>query len=103
MWQCHYCRLPLALEVLRKNRLCPGCGSDIHCCKNCVHYDEDLSAKCREPNREWVRDRSTQNGCHFFEFRPAPAKAAGGAAGTEDSTSEAERAKEAFRALFRTP
>src|SRR5947209_6249376 len=100
MWQCHYCRLPLALDVLRKNRLCPGCGSDIHCCKNCVHYDEDLSAKCREPNSEWVRDRATQNSCLFFEFRSAPEKSVNGA---DEPTSEAERAKEAFRALFRTP
>ena len=70
MWQCHYCRLPLQLEVLRKNRLCPNCGSDIHCCKNCVHYkDENLSSKCQEPNSPSVRDRASQNGCEFFEFR----------------------------------
>ena len=99
MWQCHYCRSPLSLDIQRKNRLCPNCGSDIHCCKNCVHYDEELSSKCREPNSPWVRERNTQNNCAFFEFRPA----APPTTPKSDAVDEAERAKEAFRALFRTP
>jgi hypothetical protein len=105
MWQCHYCRSPLSLEIQRKNRLCPSCGSDIHCCLNCIHYDEDLSSKCREPNSPWVHNRETQNSCTFFEFRPVPPAAAAGAKKAEatDASSEAERAKEAFRALFRNP
>lgn len=98
MWQCHYCRLALSLEVQRKNRLCPNCGSDIHCCKNCIHYDESLSSKCREPNSPWVSDRHTQNNCAFFEHKPSaqPTNTV-----PTDADNEAERAKEAFRALFR--
>lgn len=99
MWQCHYCRMPLSLEVLQKNRLCPSCGSDIHACKNCVHYDESLSAKCREPNSPWIRDRATQNNCSYFEQLPADTQAQVSA--TKEANTEAERAKEAFRALFR--
>src|SRR5688500_15472385 len=99
MWQCHYCRSPLSLEVQRKNRLCPNCGSDIHCCKNCIHYDESLSAKCREPNSPWIRDRGAQNNCSFFEHRPADKAHA--ATSSPEVTSEAEKAKEAFCALFR--
>lgn len=101
MWQCHYCRMPLSLEVLTKNRLCPSCGSDIHACKNCVHYDESLSAKCREPNSPWVRDRGTQNNCSYFEHRPAESQTPVAPNANKDTNSEAERAKEAFRALFR--
>jgi len=100
MWQCHYCRLALSLDVQRKNRLCPNCGSDIHCCRNCIHFDENSSEKCREPNSPWVRDRASQNSCPFFEFRPA---ADSSQQKKDSSDSEAERAKEAFRALFRTP
>ena len=101
MWLCHYCRVPLSTEIQNKNRLCPQCGSDLHCCKNCVHYDEASSAKCREPNSEWVADRAALNSCPFFEFgtvsnRPAET-------GNAESNAEAERAKEAFRALFRNP
>lgn len=101
MWQCHYCRLPLKQDVVRRNRLCPSCGSDLHCCKNCVHYDENVTAKCREPHHEWVSDRTRVNNCHYFEFKRICETTA--ANGNDDMTSEAERAKEAFRALFRTP
>lgn len=99
MWQCHYCRLALSLDVQKKNRLCPNCGSDIHCCRNCIHFDEDSTEKCKEPNSPWVRDRATQNSCPFFEFRPAAEAKQKKEAANADS--EAERAKEAFRALFR--
>lgn len=102
MWRCHYCHSALSLDVQRKNRLCPNCGSDIHCCKNCIHFDEDLSSKCREPNSPWIRDRAAQNHCPFFEFRPSSEPTSANSK-TADATSEAERAKEAFRALFRNP
>ena len=98
MGQCHYCRVTLSAEVQRKNRLCPQCGSDLHCCKNCVHYDESFSSKCREPNSPWIGDRSSQNLCPFFEFSKVAHLPPGQPA---EILSEAERAKEAFRALFR--
>lgn len=99
MWHCHYCRTSLSLEVQKKNRLCPNCGSDIHCCRNCVLYDEALSSKCKEPESPWIRDRSVLNTCPYFEFNgqnPSQPQAE-----AIEITSEAERAKEAFRALFR--
>ncbi len=100
MWQCYYCRLPLPQEVQRKNRLCPNCGSDIHACKNCSHFDESLSSQCSEPNSPWIRDRGTQNNCTYFEFKDSATRATQEAQHGERTT-EAEKAKEAFRALFR--
>jgi len=73
----------------------------MHSCMNCLHYDEGLSAKCKEPESPWVHDRSTQNACPFFEFRSANSLAPA-SGGQTDRTSEAEAAKKAFRALFRT-
>lgn len=71
----------------------------MHSCMNCVHYDASSAAKCTEPGAGWVNDRSAQNDCHFFEFRstksPAPSSNA-------PDLNEAEAAKKAFRALFRT-
>ncbi len=97
MGQCHYCRNALPVAVQQKNRLCPNCASDIHCCRNCVHYDENLSSKCREPESPWVRDRAHTNSCPYFEFvgahvSPAP---------EDPNQVEADRAKAAFKALFR--
>jgi len=97
MWQCHYCRGSLSLEVRMKNRLCPHCNSDLHACKNCIHYDENLTSKCKEPESPWIGDRSAQNSCTYFEFAPpSDPKAA-----IADRHKEAEEAKKAFKALFR--
>lgn len=101
VWQCHYCRVPLSAEVMKKNRLCPNCNSELHACKNCVHYDENLSSKCNEPNSPWVADRGGLNDCEWFEFKKVRNPAT--APHQDDVLSEAERAKEAFRALFRNP
>ncbi|MCB0418165.1 MAG: hypothetical protein H6617_09145 [Bdellovibrionaceae bacterium] len=83
--------------VLQKNRLCPHCGSDLHCCKNCSHFDESLSSKCREPESPWIPERVGQNTCPYFEFATDPHSKEC----HKEVLSEAERAKEAFRALFR--
>jgi hypothetical protein len=99
MGRCHYCRNGLPVAVQQKNRLCPNCGSDIHACRNCVHFDESLNSQCKESDSPWVRDRGTTNSCPFFEFRGATDSASP----DEAKKVEAERAKEAFRALFRTP
>lgn len=99
MWQCHYCRFPLPLETQERNRLCSNCGSDIHSCLNCVHYDESVSTKCKEPETPWIRDRAAQNHCPLFEFRTTNATPSSAAA---ERNAEAEAAKAAFRALFRT-
>ncbi len=101
MGRCHYCRNPLPVAVQQKNRLCPNCGSDIHCCKNCVHYDESLTAKCREPESPWVRDRGTTNTCPLFEFLGSAPAAHGAHAADDPKKVEAEKAKAAFKALFR--
>ena len=97
MWQCYYCQCVLTKEMITKNRLCPTCSSDLHCCKNCTHFDESLSSKCKEPESPWFGDRDKQNNCSFFEFK---SKEKSGSASY--SSADAEKAKEAARALFRS-
>jgi len=100
MWRCHYRSLSLSVDTQLKHQLCPGCGSDIHSCKNCTNYDEATSHNCREPNSPWLSDRTTTNECPFFEFRATPPNTP--ATPSQDkANTEAEKAKEAFRALFR--
>lgn len=96
MWRCHYCKADLNAETVERNRLCPQCGSDIHCCLNCTHYDESLATKCKEPESPWTAERGAQNQCPFFELVSRPAD-------LPPSGEDAEAAKKAFRALFRTP
>ncbi len=95
MYHCHYCLTEISFLVLRKNRLCPKCGSDLHCCKNCMHYDENIISKCNEPNSPWVKDKVSQNNCVYFEFRVTNDS-------IPSSNLEAEKAKRAFKALFKS-
>ncbi len=98
MWHCYYCRLALSLDMQRKHQLCPGCGSDIHSCRNCINFESSRN-QCSEANSPWVADRAATNECQFFEFRPTTTAAS--PPNQEASNTEAEKAKEAFRALFR--
>ncbi len=45
---------------------CPSCGSDVHVCKNCQHYDPKIYNECREPQAEVVREKDRSNFCDFF-------------------------------------
>jgi hypothetical protein len=99
MGSCHYCRTAISAEVLRRHRLCPRCGSDLHCCRNCEHFAPALAAKCREPESPWVGDRQSENDCSYFEFRRPTAESPPGP--EADADPAAEKAKQAFAALFR--
>lgn len=99
MRQCYYCRSALDSQVLHKNYLCPSCGSDLTCCRNCNFFNSER--KCTEPNSPWIKDRELRNNCSYFEFRIQ--QVANPDLDTDTDLSEVERAKEAFRALFKTP
>jgi hypothetical protein len=72
---------------------CPGCGSDLHVCRNCAHHDPRSHNECREPDTEFVRDRERANRCD--QFTPAAGSGAGAA------KAERERAQSALDALFK--
>ena len=76
---CWFCGNELQFEVkvgVKVHRLdtCPHCGHDLHVCKNCYLYDENLHNKCREPESQFIRDREGSNFCTHFSFveRDAP-------------------------------
>ena len=45
---------------------CPHCHTDLHCCKNCQHYDPKAYNECREPVAEVVREKDRSNFCDHF-------------------------------------
>ncbi len=73
---CHHCKkdLPVAIDGGRARvafrETCPACGSDLHVCLNCKHYDAGSHHECRESSAEWVRDKERANTCEYFA--PAP-------------------------------
>ncbi len=76
--RCFACNaeIPLAAgERVGFRASCPGCGADLHVCRNCAHHDPSAYNECREPNAERVGERERANRCDYF----APGAGGGGA------------------------
>ena len=48
---------------------CPRCQFELHCCKQCVHFDTSRQFECTQPIPERVAKKDAKNSCRFFEFR----------------------------------
>lgn len=90
-----------------KNGKCPKCQLELHCCKQCVHFDTGAQFECTQPIPERIPRKDAKNECTFFEFRmtvekdtspvnypsnPAPAPA---------SVGRPDDARKAFEDLFK--
>ncbi len=62
---------------------CPGCGKDLHSCRNCRHHDPGVNNQCREPDAEWVTDRERANFCERFQLAEEPVARPGPDRGSE--------------------
>jgi hypothetical protein len=51
------------------NGQCPRCQSEMHCCKQCVHFDTGKQFECTQPIPERIAKKDAKNTCTFFEFR----------------------------------
>lgn len=73
--------------------VCLQCGTDLHTCTHCTHFDTSAPNECRQPVSAPIAKKSKRNRCELFE----PKRAA-------EFAAEAERpadAKAAFDALFK--
>jgi hypothetical protein len=67
---CHKCKGELVFDVkMQRADVCPHCGVDMHCCRNCEHWDPGAHHQCREHIAEHIPDREAANHCTFFAFR----------------------------------
>lgn len=48
---------------------CPRCKAEMHCCKQCVHFDTGAQFECTQPIPERIAKKDAKNDCKFFEFR----------------------------------
>jgi hypothetical protein len=72
MKKCHKCLKGLEIKTpVGRRESCPSCGSDLHCCLNCIHYYIGAYNDCREPQAERVIEKARSNFCDFFVFRDA--------------------------------
>ncbi len=51
------------------NGQCPRCQSELHCCKQCVHFDTGKQFECTQPIPERIAKKDAKNQCTFFEMR----------------------------------
>ncbi|MDQ1240279.1 MAG: hypothetical protein QG577_2465 [Thermodesulfobacteriota bacterium] len=85
---CHHCGTILNFdEKVFRSDTCSSCGSDLHCCLNCLDYAELSSDQCRESQAERVALKDHRNFCEYF----APRSEA--RSGTSRNRAEEARAK----------
>ena len=100
-WKCGK-TLDFASPVSR-SAVCPECGADVRCCRNCTFYESGVHYDCRETIDEPVRDKERSCFCGFFSLNsdvPMRGDFSGTHAFPFSAQAQAEKAKSAFNALF---
>jgi hypothetical protein len=80
------------------NGRCPRCGFELHCCKQCVHFDTSARWECTQPIPARIFPKDARNECTFFEFRMSSERetTSGGKA-----ASRPDDPRQAFENLFK--
>ncbi|MFH1434688.1 MAG: hypothetical protein ABIJ56_03125 [Pseudomonadota bacterium] len=66
---CFKCGNEIEFEVkMQRTDLCPHCGTDLHCCRNCKFWDQGAHNQCLEHISEYVPDKEKMNHCMIFQF-----------------------------------
>jgi hypothetical protein len=58
--------LPITADSLSQ---CPNCRGDLHCCRQCSHFDPGARFECGQPISEAVIDKRGRNECAVFSLR----------------------------------
>jgi hypothetical protein len=45
---------------------CPKCKSELHACRQCVHFDPGQRFECTQPVPERISAKGARNACTFF-------------------------------------
>ncbi len=75
---------------------CESCGTALHSCKHCVHFDSSTRWQCRETPSEAISDKWGANACKLFRPRLVL-----DATGKRLKGKSASNNKSAFDALFK--
>jgi len=64
--KCARCGKRVESEVSTET-VCRGCGSDLHTCTNCRHFDSSAANECRENVDVRISAKARKNECSHFE------------------------------------
>jgi len=92
--KCSRCGAALASTPVEE-ATCTDCGSDLHTCTNCRHFDSSARFECRQPVDARVPSKAKNNDCGLFE--PKLVQEVGSRAASGESSRDA---KSAFDDLF---
>ncbi|MCK9169834.1 MAG: hypothetical protein M0P01_05415 [Treponema sp.] len=80
-------------ETIYRDSVCPECGADLRCCRNCKYYAPGAHYDCRETVQELVLDKEEANFCDNFSPKT-------GFLSENREVDEAKKARDAFNSLF---
>lgn len=89
------------------NGKCPRCQVELHCCKQCVHFDTGRQFECTQPIKERIAKKDAKNNCTFFEFRmtvekdTSPVTYAAKSPAVTTTAARPNDARQAFEDLFK--
>ncbi|MBO67931.1 MAG: hypothetical protein CL398_06425 [Acidiferrobacteraceae bacterium] len=72
---------------------CSTCGTYLHCCRTCSHWNPKLRITCEETRAEEVKDREAANFCQWFTPTPKVQK-------PQTVDSETQSARDQLNKLF---
>lgn len=49
---------------------CPHCTVDLHCCRQCRHYQPTLADGCSQDRADFQLEKEKANFCDFFHAKP---------------------------------
>jgi hypothetical protein len=105
--RCFNCSTALQGDVDWKGK-CPKCGAELHCCKQCAHFEPSTRFQCLKPIPLRIAVKDAANDCELFKQRvtvardAAPANHNGSAAQPQPQRSPND-ARAAFDNLFKKP
>ncbi len=92
MKKCHKCGVIWqGFGRPRARQICENCGSYLHSCLNCHHFDNVGSYSCKLQNTTFIGSRDSLNYCDQFEMVNWDLRAV---------EARTERARSAFENLF---
>ena len=107
--RCFNCSTTLPPDVDWKGK-CPKCNADLHCCKQCAHFEPSTRFQCLKPIPQRIPIKDQANECELFSPRVTVARDAAPTSNNNHQNSapvQAPRspndARAAFDSLFKKP
>ena len=101
MTRCNNCAAEIqVMEQIQVTDKCKNCGTDLHTCRNCLHFDPAARNECVKPVEMRIPNKSANNPCTFFEPKVLVEKQGGGAGVSAPARAENSH-RQAFLDLFK--